>query len=356
MLQTLRYTKTLPFCIGLLVGIVLCGVGVWFLPHTSAASADRGSILREHDPQYTLVSPLLAAEVGSETSFPELSSVKGAVGAVIAQAVAAGDAQDVSVYYRLLNSARWFEINGDTKYAPASLLKVFVMVAYYVESEHSGGEGLLEKRIRFEGSANPTADTPGEVIPHLVSGKYYTVEQVIDQMIRYSDNDALTTLTDNLDPGTLAALNQIFTDLKIPNPSNEGTKVTDFLSVEQYSLIFRVLFSTTYLTPADSQRALDLLSRAQYTLGLVAGVPPGIVVAHKFGDTTDPATATSPAMPELHDCGIVYYPDHPYLLCVMTRGSSFASLQALIQKISTTTYQQTLAHCPASTSTSCFPR
>ena len=354
MYRILRNKQTLVFCAGLLLGSLVCGLIVWLWPHNSLAQEYRGSILRQHDPSLTLVSPLLAAEVGTEASFPELDPVKGAMNTTIAQAVAQGDVKDVSVYYRLLNSARWFEINGTTSYAPASLLKVFVMVAYYVEAQEPNNSSILHKQIRFEGSPDPVIDTPGEAIPHLISGKYYSVEDVIAQMIVYSDNDALNTLLDNLDPDTLAAFNQIFTDLKIPSPTDPKESVFDFLSVEQYSLIFRVLYSTTYLTPEYSQQALGLLAKAQYIDGLVAGVPKGVVVAHKFGVTTDPATSTLPAEPELHDCGIVYYPGHPYLLCIMTRGSSFASLQSLIQKLSAVAYRQTNQSC--STPNKCFPR
>lgn len=300
------------------------------------------------------MSPLLAAEVGSEASFPELNPVKDALLGVINQVESSGGAKDVSVYYRLLNSARWFEINGTTSYAPASLLKVFVMVAYYVEAENVPDAGLLQRHIRFEGSANPVEDTPGEMIPRLVSGKYYSIEEVIDHMIEYSDNDALNTLVDNFDPDTLAAFKQIFVDLKIPSPVDQKEGSLDFLSVEQYSLIFRVLYSTTYLTPQYSQQALDLLSKAHYVSGVVAGVPKSVVVAHKFGVTTDSATSTSPVESELHDCGIVYYPDHPYLLCIMTRGSNFSSLQSLVQQLSTVTYQQTDKSC--STPAKCFSK
>ena len=44
---------------------------------------------------------------------------------------------------------------------------------------------------------------------------------------------------------------------------------------------------------------------------------------------------------ELHDCGIVYQNDDPYVLCVMTQGRSFAELQALIADISSTVYAST---------------
>ncbi len=42
---------------------------------------------------------------------------------------------------------------------------------------------------------------------------------------------------------------------------------------------------------------------------------------------------------EAHDCGIVYYPDSPYLLCVMTRGKDTGQLESIIGKISQITYQ-----------------
>ena len=41
---------------------------------------------------------------------------------------------------------------------------------------------------------------------------------------------------------------------------------------------------------------------------------------------------------QLHDCGIIYYPGNPYLLCVMTRGDSFGELSSTIRDISDIIY------------------
>ena len=114
----------------------------------------------------------------------------------------------------------------------------------------------------------------------------------------------------------------------------KGAKMCNFMSPDEYSLVFRVLYSSTYLSERYSEKALNLLSQAHYKGALVAGVPAGITVAHKFGDTT---VANSP---ELHDCGVVYVPNDPYLICVMTKGSSFAGLQDTIKSVSANTYQQ----------------
>ena len=56
-------------------------------------------------------------------------------------------------------------------------------------------------------------------------------------------------------------------------------------------------------------------------------MPPSIGVVHKFGERSlGPNGETK----QLHDCGIVYYPNHPYLLCIMTRGTSFEPLRKTI--------------------------
>jgi hypothetical protein len=41
---------------------------------------------------------------------------------------------------------------------------------------------------------------------------------------------------------------------------------------------------------------------------------------------------------QLHDCGIVYAPGKPYLICIMTRGSDFKRLSPVIAQISKQVY------------------
>ncbi len=318
--------------------LALGGAAGWFT-HGVFLSPDayRGSVLRDDASGYSLIDPILACDIGSEEAFPELDPIKQSLQNTISAEEKTPATQDVSVYLRLLKSGKWFDINPDMKYAPASLLKVFIMTSYYKENEDY--PGTLNKQLAYEGSVNPTQDDPGEVIPHLTNGKLYSVGDIIKQMIIYSDNDAFNTLVDNFDPKTLEAFNNIFTDLNIPSPATQSENNLQFMTVSSYATIFRVLYGATYLTQDDSETALDLLAQAQYNDGIVAGVPAAITVAHKFGVRSIPASATSSAASELHDCGIVYYPNHPYLLCVMTQGADFGHLQQDLQDISKTTYQ-----------------
>lgn len=42
---------------------------------------------------------------------------------------------------------------------------------------------------------------------------------------------------------------------------------------------------------------------------------------------------------QFHDCGIVYYPENPYILCVMTQGFSLSEANAVIANLSRVTYE-----------------
>ncbi len=339
---TTQYLKTHARAAAIYAAVFVLGAGsMWLLighPSSAAmAQALRGKMVRENDSAYSLVNPVLLCDTGTEEAFPELRPLKDTMSALIASQVTSDSVDNVSLYLRSLKSGRWFEINGDEKYSPASMLKVFVMMAYDKEAEDDSS--VLQKFVSFEASPNPAADTPGQIIPHLVGGRTYSVEALLRQMVVYSDNDALNTLVDNFDKKTLADFNDIFTELNIPSPATANEQGMDFMSVNEYSTLYRLLYSATYLTPEDSEKALMLLSETSYHDGIVAGVPATTTVAHKFGVARAAAQNGAPEVDELHDCGVVYVPNHPYLLCVMTRGSNYAELQQDIQAISKAAYQ-----------------
>ncbi len=135
--------------------------------------------------------------------------------------------------------------------------------------------------------------------------------------------------------------NETLADLDLP-AIDEHTP-TDFISPRMYSRVFRALYNASYLPSTVSESALDLLSKTTFTEGLVAGVPEGITVSHKFGERSlkvkNDNSLASDTVNELHDCGIVYAPNNPYLLCVMTKGNDFSALQGVIKDISQITWE-----------------
>lgn len=85
-----------------------------------------------------------------------------------------------------------------------------------------------------------------------------------------------------------------------------------------------------------SEKALELLSRSSFNKGFVAGLPKGVVVAHKFGERG----GLKNNLKQFHECGIIYFPENPYLLCVMTLGENEDNLIDLIKTVSSKVYQE----------------
>ena len=69
--------------------------------------------------------------------------------------------------------------------------------------------------------------------------------------------------------------------------------------------------------------------------GLVRGVDSSVKVSHKFGFfVIDKADEGAQDTNELHDCGIVYHVQHPYIMCVMTKGMNQDGLISFIGQAS----------------------
>ena len=88
-----------------------------------------------------------------------------------------------------------------------------------------------------------------------------------------------------------------------------------------------------------SEKALQMLSHSEIPTEIAAGLPTTTWHAQKFGemDLTNVNQAADNRK-ELHSCGIIYFPKHPYTLCIMTKGTNFAKLATTLKDITALTY------------------
>lgn len=316
----------------LLVG---CAIGYVARDLTKAGQQRLYTTLRE--PGWEYIDPLLDCEEARDVrEKDELRSIKGAVEDFINNRLNREWAGSVNVYFRELNDGPWFVIGSMENFRPASLLKVPLMIAVLKQAETD--PAILKKKVRL---ANPELkEVPNPVTRPLEFGRTYTVEELMRQMIVYSDNVATFLLGNTVDLGVLS---RTYRDLGLPNPYYRvsGTRIvmasSDYMiSAYAYASFFRILYNASYLSEKMSDQALRLLSETDFKGGLVAGVPPHVRVSHKWGAHLSGAKQE---IKQLHDCGIVYYPDHPYLLCVMTSGASMEYLDDAIREVSRVVYE-----------------
>lgn len=288
---------------------------------------------------YQYISPLISCNFSSVKAFSQDQSMISTIQSVISQDKSAGDITNASVYFADLTTGQWASVNGNDKYYPSSLGKVPIMMAYYAMAESSSS--ILDEKNSYPAGATDL-NTQQEIPPAsaITLGKKYTNEQLIESMIKYSDNDAADVLTTRATTAELQGVQDVYSDLQVPLETDVTASSSDFMTPQQYSILFRTLYNATYLSRDYSEKALALLAQTDFTQGIVAGVPSSTVVSHKYG-LASYLSAGVPYQWELHDCGIVYASGYPYVLCVMTKGTtSIAAQEKTIADISAAAYNQ----------------
>lgn len=281
--------------------------------------------VHEFNNKYHFINPLLACgEDLSTLSNDEARKLQEEVEKNIEKHKASGDVTEVALYYRDLRNGPWVGVNFNTPYTPGSLLKVPLAMSIYKNAESD--PALLAKQLEYTGQEvndeqffKPTPFPPGK----------HSVEELVRQMLLNSDNNAANLLANEVGVDDFEAT---YDHLGISKPPSDGDGYTT--STREYASFFRILYNATYLDSEYSEELLKLLSESTFKDGLAAGLPASVVVAHKFGERA----VENSSLKQLHDCGIVYVPNHPYLLCIMTRGYELPAMAKTIADLSWLTY------------------
>ncbi len=300
----------------------------------SSETAAAGDALRANKSEYKYTNPLLLCDISGRSAMEEFSSLRKSVSALIDNDKS--DPTDrVSVYFRDLNQGKWFGIDENDHFVPASLLKVPVAIAFYKLAETD--PTVLSKNLTYDGSFD---ENKGEIFKSQFDIKpgVYKVEDLIKAMVVNSDNNAMTILDNYIVDHNKDFLDEVFTDLGLTLPSLGSTNVVEFMSAKSYSYIFRVLYNATYLSKQASEKLLAMMAGPDFPQGIKASLPDDLQVAQKFGERSVLTTDNKVLTRELHDCGIIYYPSKPYLICIMTAGKDFQQQIEIIQGVSKIVY------------------
>lgn len=308
------------------------GIG-WISNIFLGSTRDLDGVSKRIVGDYKFISPLIACNISDDHSYLGYESLNKEFSNKINSLVAQNKITHASVYFRDLNSGRWTGYNEDDVYWPASLMKVPTLIALLATIEKK--PELLAERVIINGTTDEKVSTVFKPAHTAENKKEYSVEDLANLMIRYSDNNAAVALSRVIGP---SQIEKVFSDGGVELPK-EQSRAVDYLSPREYAYFFRLLYNATYLNRAASEYSLQLLSTTDFDKGIVAGVPAGVSVAHKFGEHMTPDESS-----QLHDCGIVYHEKNPYLLCIMTKGKDFEKMASAIAEISDVTYKQVTEH------------
>ncbi|MFM1875177.1 MAG: hypothetical protein RL266_914 [Bacteroidota bacterium] len=276
--------------------------------------------------QEGLVHPLLQCFVDSVSLLP----TKSLINTYITDALKTDSVEDASVFLIHFNSESYININGGARFRPGLLMRVPHMMALLKASEKK--PELLYRKFLYEG--NPDQNEQPISYKPLVSGQQYTVIQLIENMVYGSDQEALDLLyTSSLNDSEI--WKQFFEMLGISHLW-VNNRFSGNMTTEEYAKFFRILYNSTFLNNRNSELALEILSKNKLKRGIRKGVGKDDITALRLGEML--YEQGNKSMVELHEAGIVYAEDNPYVLCIMTKGTSAEQQMQLIEKISSTVY------------------
>ncbi|MBU6214736.1 serine hydrolase [Patescibacteria group bacterium] len=315
--------------IGLTATGILLGIGVakWLLvPEVPF------SLILETKSAYPLIRPLIGIQTPASYNADKLAPLKSQI-ENIAKEEPGGTPVEYSYYYRDLTDASWIGVNENEQYDPASMLKIVIALAAYKQAAVNP-DYFSQKLTYTQDLANINAAFPFAPPIALSVGQSYTIPHLLKLMLSSSDNSAKDLLLSSIDQ---SILDEVYTGLSIPKPDDTDSAGYT-ISPREYSHFLRALYYGTYnISWENSNQILQFLADASFTDGLVSGVPSSVRVAHKYGEHVIGSSGTASGI-ELSDCGIIYHPSRPYLLCIMTEGKDELSLSRFIADLSRATY------------------
>lgn len=207
-------------------------------------------------------------------------------------------------YFEYLPTGTTIGVNEKSEFHAASLFKVPVVMAYYRLKERLQIKNDPEIEIREEHIDNDFGTLYQKGVGHKIK-----MSEVIRLALEESDNTAARVVATNVQE---ADFNAVYSGIDIELQTDEDGAI---MTAKNYSSILKALYFSAVLNKDSSNEILEYLSKSEFNDKLTAGVDPSIKVAHKIGDFVDIETGQKAYM----DCGIVYYPRRPYLLCMVSR-------------------------------------
>ena len=207
------------------------------------------------------------------------------------------------MYFEYLPTGTSININGLDEFHAASLFKTPVIMAYYHTKERLGKTDDPTVEIKKEDIDSQFGD-----LWKKGAGYKLKLSEAVRLALEESDNTAARLVVPYVGSVDFDAVYQGL-DIDL-NLDKQGA----ILSAKSYSSIFKALYFSSVLTRDGSEEILNYLSHSKFPDKIEAGVPDNVNVAHKIGDFVD-----KDGNDAFTDCGIVYVPRRPYLLCMVSK-------------------------------------
>jgi beta-lactamase class A len=235
-----------------------------------------------------------------------------------------GQTGDWGVYVVDLSTGQTATKQSQQMFPAASTIKL--PLALYVYDQVSHGKASLDEAVTYQGS--DWEDGAGYLADDLAPGDTQTVGQLVETMIRYSDNVAKNMLIDRFGQENLFAWIQGHGGQVELRDDGDGGLI--YTNAETLGRMMSLLYTDqAFQNTVLQHQLLEYLQTTVYSDRAAAGVPEGVKVAHKIGDLPD----------VVNDVALVWAPNGPFVLAALSNGVTEEEGGATITALTSTAYQ-----------------
>jgi beta-lactamase class A len=256
-------------------------------------------------------------------------------------ALAAADGAEVAVAFRTLDGRDELLIQPDVEFHAASTMKVPVMIELFRQVR--AGTLRLEDRVAIVNEFHSIVDgspyaldvgDDSDADVYKRAGSTMSYRELCEAMITVSSNFAANLLIEHLGAPRIQRTTESLgaSGMHVLRGVEDGKAFGKGLNNTTTARALMTLMEKIATGEAVDKRASDamiaILKRQKFNDRIPAGLPRGVVVAHKTGEITRIQ----------HDAAIVYAP-RPFVLVVLVRGVQDAKVgSALTAKITRAIY------------------
>ncbi len=266
-------------------------------------------------PKKTLMQPIYTTK--------ELTGLKN----VLQAQINANPKIEASIFVWDTSNGNYVDINGETPYPAASIIKIPVLISLYKAIEAGkftkNDTMTLEEYYRSEGSGG---------LQYKAEGTVMSLDKLARIMITESDNTATNMLISKI-----GSMNSVNADIKSWGLKNTRINTwlpdmggTNYTTTRDLTVMLHNLDNESFLSLESRADIFDFMGHVKNNRLLVAGIPSNASIAHKTGDIGI----------ALGDAGIIYSPNgRKYTVAIMVkRPYNDVSAKEFIVKASETIY------------------
>lgn len=213
------------------------------------------------------------------------------------------------LYIKDLKTLEEYKLNEETQFFGASLYKILIAGAVYEAID----EDNLSMSYIYTYNADDYTDGTGLIQSQPV-GSTYSVAELLDYLLKTSDNIAQNILVRNI---TQEKIDQFY---QAHSPSDGTFSVNGYTDPREFSEILENIYKSNSLSRELKRDFFERMTNTHFEDRISRDLDDKLIFSHKIG--------SAPNLGSWHDCGMVFRSgfSDPTIACIMSKDTTFENL------------------------------